>query len=107
MDSLQEICPAKKRIVLFFFANRRHRAVPGTNNRFVRQSQNFLEIVFDRVLVGNTSAAHRAGEKRIAHNRDRPRETVHHKSHAARGMTPGQARFDFQFADAENFFLPR
>ena len=37
---------AKERIVLFLFANGRHRPVPGTNDRFVRQGQNFLADCF-------------------------------------------------------------
>ncbi len=55
----------------------------GTNYRVVRQSQNFFEIIFDRVRVGNTAAAHRPGEKRIADDRDRMREAIHNERRAA------------------------
>src|SRR5437762_4959772 len=80
--------PCKERIVLFLFSNRRHRSVTRANDRLIRQRQNFLEIIPQRIIVGNVSTSHRAGKKRIAYDCDRARATVYDVSHAARGVAP-------------------
>src|SRR5437773_11007005 len=79
----------KKRIVLFFFSNRRHRSVTRTNDRLIRQRQDFLEIISQGIIIGSVSTTHRAGKKRIAYDRDRAGESRDNVSHAARGMPPG------------------
>src|SRR5205823_8685656 len=81
--------PGKKWIVLFFFSNRRHRSVTRTNDGLIGQRQDFLEIIPQRIIVGNVSTTHRAGKKRIAYDCDRTRATVHNISHSARGVAPG------------------
>src|ERR1700737_2044172 len=76
--------PREKRIVYLFLADRRHWAMTRTQNCFLRQRQDLFEIVSHRVFVGNVAAAHRSGEKRIAHDCNWPGEAVHNESHAAR-----------------------
>src|SRR2546427_10505032 len=93
----------KERIVFFFLAHACHRAVTGTNDRFIRQVQNFLEIVSNRVLVGNGPATHRAGKKRVADDRNRSGETSHNERHSSRRMSPGQPCFDVDLADGKFF----
>src|ERR1700752_617620 len=56
--SLSSNLSSKERIVLFLLTHRRHRAVPWANDGFVRQRQDFLEIISQRVLVRDISAAH-------------------------------------------------
>ena len=94
---------AKNGLSLFFFSHSRQRAVPGTNNRLLRQRQNFLAIVSQCVLVGNIAAAHRAGKKRIAHDRDRAGKPGDDKRHSAGRMTRGQPRLDFERAHSKAF----
>src|ERR1700724_1206165 len=48
----------KEWIVLFLFTDRRHRPVARTNNRVIRQSEDFLEIVLDGIFVGNAAPSH-------------------------------------------------
>ena len=91
--------PGEKWIVLLFLADGGERAVAGTKNGFVRQGQDFLEVVSDRVWIGDVPAAHRAGEKRIAHDRHRTCESSHDEGHAAGRMPPGETRFDLESAD--------
>src|SRR6266480_4057889 len=82
----------KKWIVRFLFTHRGHGTVTRTNDRFIRQGQNFLEIVLERIIVGNVAATHGAGEKRIADDRDWPGETGHHVRHSPARVAPGQPR---------------
>ena len=70
--------------MLLLFAHARHRPVPGTNDCLVGQRQNFLEIISQCVFVGNGSATHRAGKKRVANDGNRPGETSRDESHSAR-----------------------
>ena len=76
-----------------------------TNDRFIRQRKDFLEIVFQRLVIGNVPTTHGAREKRIAHDRDRARETGHHIGHSAARVTPGQSGIDLQIAKLETFPL--
>src|SRR4029077_3625835 len=41
----------KKRIGPFLFPHRRHRAVPRTDDRLVRQGQDLFDIISQRVLI--------------------------------------------------------
>ena len=93
--------PGEERIVRFFLANACHRTVPRTNDGFVRQSQNFFQIVPNGIFVGNVAAAHRAGKKRIADNRDGLRQAGHDIGHSAGRMSPGRSRLDLEFANIE------
>ena len=77
--------------------------MPRANDRLVRQRQDFLAIVSQRVLVGNIPAAHRAGKKRVAHNRDRAGKSGDDISHPARRMARGQSRLDFQRSHPKAF----
>ena len=67
--------------------------------------------IFSRLFrtrpVGNISAAHRSGKKRIAHNRDRAREAGHHISHSAAANDPRSVAFQCRDFRAENVFLRR
>src|SRR4029077_7849186 len=64
----------KERIVSLLFPDARHWPGTGTNDRFCRQGQNFLEIFSNRVFVINGPATHRAGKKRVANDRNRSGE---------------------------------
>src|SRR5215468_5166408 len=68
---------SKKWIMRFFFAHRSHGAVTRANNCVVRKRQDFFEIILQRVIVGNVSAAHRSRKERIAYYRDLVRLTHH------------------------------
>src|SRR5437763_3261889 len=48
----------KKRIAPVLFPHRRHRAVPRTDDRLVRQGQDLFDIISQRVLIRHISAAH-------------------------------------------------
>src|SRR5262249_255213 len=82
----------EERIVPLLLPNCRHRPVARTNNRFVGEHQNFLEIICNRVLIRNAAATHRTGEKRIANHGNLPCETGADEGHSTWGMSPGQAR---------------
>ena len=84
-------------------ADRRHRSVTGTNDRFIRQGQYFFEIVLHRVFVGNGPAPHRPGKKRVADDRNRSSETGRNERHSSRRMSPGQPRFDVDLSDTKSF----
>ena len=86
----------------FLFAHRRHRAVPGAKDGFVRQGENLFKIVAHRILVRHVTATHRPGEKRVAHDRDRLGQSSNDESHSPRRMSPGEARFNFQLPDSES-----
>src|SRR6266446_1680441 len=92
----------KERIVSLLFPDACHRSVTGTNDRFIWQGQNFLEIVSNGVLVGNGPATHRAGKKRVADYRNRSGEAGHNERHSSRRMPPGQPCFDLDLADAKS-----
>src|ERR1043166_810230 len=77
----------EKRIVLLLFADARDRAVAGTDDGFIGKCQDLFEIIFERVIIGNVAATQRAGEKRIAHDRDWPRQPSGHERYSAGGMT--------------------
>src|SRR5207237_10359973 len=100
-QTLNFVC--EEGIMLLLFAHARHRPVPGTNDCLVGQRQNFLEIISQCVFVGNGSATHRAGKKRVANDGNRPDETSRDESHSARGMSPSQPRFDVDLANAKSF----
>ena len=89
--------------LLLLFTNGRHRPVTRTNDCVVRQRENLLEIILHRVRIGNAAAAHRSGKKRIADKRNGMRETGNNEGGAAGRMSPGQTRFDIEFADLKSF----
>src|SRR5262249_919086 len=53
----------KKRVVLFLLAHCGHRTVTGADDGFVRQGENFLEVVLYGIAIRDVAAAHRAGEQ--------------------------------------------
>src|SRR5437773_7916307 len=77
--------------------------MPGTNDRFFRERENFLAIISQRVFVGNVAAAHRTGKERVADDGYRSSEAGDDVGYSAARMARGQARLDFQRADFEAF----
>jgi hypothetical protein len=74
-----------------------------TNDRLIRQGQNFLAVVSERVFVGDVAATHRAGKERVADDCNRPSKAGNDVGYPAGRMTGGQARFDFQGAGFKMF----
>ena len=98
----------KKRIVPLFFADRRHRAVAGADDRFIGQRENLLAIGAQGVGVGDHAAAHRACEKRVAHHRQRlrPAPLTKYVIPPAR-MPPRQPCFNAQVCLPQKPFPPQ
>ena len=98
----------EKRIVPFFLAHSRHRPVSGQTIVSSGNVRIFSRLFRNASSIGNVAAAHRAGKKRIAHDRHRTGKTRHDKSHPARRMTRGQSRIDLERSEPKTFsFLDR
>ena len=97
----------EKWVVFFLFAHRRHRAVAGTNDRFVRQRQNFFEIVsqrlFDRKRCRRPSSRRKASRPQWQPGaRDRSRHTSFRRANV-----PRSAASRCRSCRGENVFLRR
>ena len=96
---------SKERVVLFLLAHCGHRAVAGAYEGFVRQGQDFLEVVckasrYDTLPPPIEPA--KSESPTMAIGRDEPGYNVRH---AARRMTPRQSRIDLQISKPEMLSL--
>ena len=73
----------------------------GTDDGIVGQSQNFVQVVRDRVFVRNIATTHGAGKNGITDDGEWISQAGDKIGHAAARVPPRQQRLDFQFTNLE------
>src|SRR4029453_2745682 len=93
------------RVVPLFLSDGGQRPVPRTDDRLLRQRQDFFPIVSQSVLIRNIPAAHGARKKRVTHHGNGSLQSGYDVGDPAGRMSGRQSRLNLERSDLKTFSL--